>query len=150
MLRSDHTAEQSLICEIFWIIWKHSNPFSLNCLDSCTGAISPTHGKKGNCSEALNVKNWGNTCAECINGMGFGNTDIIPQCSSLVLTNGSISSHRNTHTLIVLLVLNCYGQLFWDPQRLSVILGKQTDPLSQTNTGSGPFQQPVKTYTWMG
>ena len=65
--------------------------------------------------------------------------------SSSVLTSGSTPSHRNIHVLIALLVLNCSGQPFWDPQLLLVILGKQTDPLSQTNTGSGPFQQPVKT-----
>jgi len=62
---------QSLICEIFWIIWKHNNPFSWSCIDSCTGAISPSHGKKGNCSEALDVKNRGNTWAECVNWHGF-------------------------------------------------------------------------------
>jgi hypothetical protein len=41
--------------------------------------------------------------------------------SSSVLTSGRIPSHRNIHILIALLVLNRSGQLFWDPQRLSMI-----------------------------
>jgi hypothetical protein len=65
--------------------------------------------------------------------MGFGNTDIIAQCSSSVLTSGSIPSHRNIHVLIVLLALNCSGQPFWDPQRLPVILGNHTNRPSLPN-----------------
>ena len=65
--------------------------------------------------------------------MGLRNTDIIPQRSSSVLTSGSIPSHRNIHVLIALLVLNCSGQLFWDPQLLSVILGKHTNRPSLPN-----------------
>ena len=65
--------------------------------------------------------------------MGLRNTDIIPQRSSSVLTSRSIPSHRNIHVLIALLVLNCSGQPFWDPQLLSVILGKHTNRPSLPN-----------------
>jgi hypothetical protein len=65
--------------------------------------------------------------------MGLGNTDIIPQRSSSVLTSKSIPSHRNIHVLIVLLALNCSGQWFWDPQWLLVILGKHTKRPSLPN-----------------
>jgi hypothetical protein len=87
--------------------------------------------KKGNCSKAFDVKNQGNTCAECVNGMSFRNTDIIPQCSSSVLNSGSIPSHRNIHILIVPLARNCSGQTFWEP--LMVILGKHTNIPSLPN-----------------
>ena len=71
--------------------------------------------------------------------MGFGNTDIIPQCSSSVLTSGSIPSHRNIHVLIVLLALNCSGQPFWDPQLLSMILRKHKQTLSPKPIESTPL-----------
>jgi hypothetical protein len=58
---------------------------------------------------------------ELVNGMGSGTQ------SSSVLTSRSTPSHRNIHILIALLVLNCSGQLLWDPQLLSVILGKHTN-----------------------
>jgi hypothetical protein len=58
---------------------------------------------------------------------------LIPQCSSSVLTSGSIPSHRNIHVLIAPLVLNCSGQSFWDPQLLLVILGKHTNRPSLSN-----------------
>ena len=71
--------------------------------------------------------------------MGLRNTDIIPQRSSSVLTSGSIPSHRNIHVLIALLVLNCSGQPFWDPQLLSVILGKHKQTLSPKPIESAPL-----------
>ena len=71
--------------------------------------------------------------------MGLRNTDIIPQRSSSVLTSRSILSHRNIHVLIVLLALNCSDQPFWDPQRLSVILGKHKQTLSPKPIESAPL-----------
>jgi hypothetical protein len=76
---------------------------------------------------------------ECVNGMGLRNTDIIPQHRSSVFNSGSIPSHRNIHVLIALLVLNCSVQPFWDPQLLSVILGKHKQTLSLKPIESAPL-----------
>jgi hypothetical protein len=59
--------------------------------------------------------------------------------SSSVLTSGSTPSHRNIHVLTAPLVLNCSGQPFWDPQLLSMILGKHKQTLSPKPIESTPL-----------
>ena len=71
--------------------------------------------------------------AECVNSMGLGNTDKIPQRGSSVITTGSILNTRNIHAVPTPLILDCSGQPLQDPQRLSMILRKHTNRPSRPN-----------------
>jgi hypothetical protein len=104
-------AQQSPQLKLHWFL--HRRYFPIPC-------------DKGNCCEALDVKNRGNICAECINGMVLGNTVKIPQRGSPVITTGSILNTRNIHSVPTPLILDCSGKLLRDPQQLSIILRKRT------------------------